>query len=34
MTTCSGGTSTGLFSSMNLGEHVGDEPAAVAANRA
>lgn len=34
MTTCSGGTSTGLFSSMNLGEHVGDDPAAVAANRA
>ncbi len=34
MTTCSGGISTGLFSSMNLGEHVGDEPAAVAANRA
>jgi len=34
MTTCSGGTSTGLFSSMNLGAHVGDEPAAVAANRA
>ena len=34
MTTCSGGISTGLFSSMNLGEHVGDDPAAVAANRA
>lgn len=28
------GTSTGEFSSLNLGDHVGDEPARVAANRA
>lgn len=34
MTTRSGGVSEGLFASMNLGDHVGDEPAAVAANRA
>lgn len=29
-----GGTSVGPFASMNLGDHVGDDPAAVAANRA
>lgn len=29
-----GGRSTGVFASLNLGAHVGDEPAAVAANRA
>lgn len=34
MTTVSGGVSHGLFASMNLGDHVGDDPAAVAANRA
>jgi YfiH family protein len=34
MTTVSGGLSQGLFASMNLGDHVGDDPAAVAANRA
>lgn len=34
VTTVCGGVSQGLFSSMNLGEHVGDAPAAVAANRA
>ena len=32
-TTRSGGVSTGLFESMNLGEHVGDDPACVAVNR-
>jgi YfiH family protein len=32
-TTRSGGVSTGLFESMNLGDHVGDDPACVAANR-
>ncbi len=32
-TTRSGGVSAGLFESMNLGEHVGDDPACVAANR-
>jgi len=32
--TRAGGTSTGEFSSLNLGDHVGDEPACVAANRA
>lgn len=32
-TTRSGGVSAGLFESMNLGDHVGDEPACVAANR-
>jgi YfiH family protein len=32
-TTGSGGVSTGLFESMNLGDHVGDDPACVAANR-
>jgi YfiH family protein len=30
----SGGTSVGPFASLNLGDHVGDDPAAVAANRA
>jgi YfiH family protein len=34
MTTCAGGVSKGLFGRMNLGDHVGDEQAAVAANRA
>lgn len=34
MTTCAGGVSQGLFGRMNLGEHVGDDQAAVAANRA
>ena len=29
-----GGTSTGAFSSLNLSDHVGDDPACVAANRA
>ena len=29
-----GGTSTGAFASLNLGEHVGDDPGAVARNRA
>ena len=29
-----GGTSAGRYASFNLGDHVGDEPAAVAANRA
>ncbi|MGB5735762.1 MAG: peptidoglycan editing factor PgeF [Thiohalocapsa sp.] len=29
-----GGLSAGAFSSLNLGDHVGDEPARVAANRA
>ena len=33
-TTQAGGFSTGLFASMNLGDHVGDVPAAVALNRA
>jgi purine-nucleoside/S-methyl-5'-thioadenosine phosphorylase / adenosine deaminase len=32
-TTRSGGVSAGPFHSLNLGDHVGDEPAAVAANR-
>ncbi|MBK1720993.1 peptidoglycan editing factor PgeF [Thiocystis violacea] len=32
-TTRSGGLSTGPFASMNLGDHVGDDPGAVAANR-
>ena len=35
--TCStraGGVSTGSFQGLNLGAHVGDDPAAVAANRA
>lgn len=33
VTTRSGGVSDGVFSSLNLGDHVGDDPAAVAANR-
>jgi len=33
ITTRSGGTSTGSYSSMNLGESVGDNPASVHANR-
>ena len=33
VTTRSGGLSRGVFSSLNLGDHVGDDPAAVAANR-
>ncbi len=33
-TTRAGGRSGGVFSSMNLGDHVGDEAACVAANRA
>lgn len=32
-TTRPGGVSTGAFASLNLGDHVGDAPAAVAANR-
>ena len=32
-TTRSGGVSKGAFASLNLGDHVGDDPAAVAANR-
>jgi YfiH family protein len=32
-TTRRGGVSVGVFASLNLGEHVGDDPAAVAANR-
>ena len=32
-TTRAGGVSTGRYASFNLGDHVGDEPAAVAANR-
>ena len=32
-TTRAGGVSSGLFASMNLGDHVGDEPTCVAANR-
>lgn len=31
--TRAGGVSSGLFESMNLGDHVGDDPAAVAQNR-
>ena len=34
LTTRAGGQSTGPFASFNLGGHVGDDPAAVAANRA
>ncbi len=30
----SGGVSTGAFASLNLGDHVGDDPGAVTANRA
>lgn len=33
-TTRRGGTSTGPYASLNLGEHVGDDPRTVAANRA
>src|SRR5690349_18242480 len=33
-TTRSGGVSVGVYASLNLGEHVGDDPMAVAANRA
>ncbi|HQU87070.1 MAG TPA: peptidoglycan editing factor PgeF [Denitromonas sp.] len=33
MTTRAGGVSTGCFSSLNLGDHVGDDPLAVARNR-
>ncbi|MGB5623106.1 MAG: laccase domain-containing protein, partial [Gammaproteobacteria bacterium] len=33
-TTRLGGVSTGPYASFNLGRHVGDEPAAVSANRA
>lgn len=33
-TTRRGGVSQGVFASLNLGDHVGDDPAAVAANRA
>ncbi|HEV2110974.1 MAG TPA: peptidoglycan editing factor PgeF [Gammaproteobacteria bacterium] len=32
-TTRDGGVSTGVYASLNLGQHVGDEPAAVAENR-
>jgi polyphenol oxidase len=32
-TTRAGGVSTGPYASLNLGDHVGDEPAAVAENR-
>ena len=32
-TTRAGGTSTGPFAALNLGDHVGDDPAAVAENR-
>ena len=34
MTTRSGGVSQGVYSSFNLGDHVDDDPVAVAANRA
>ncbi|TVO55349.1 peptidoglycan editing factor PgeF [Denitromonas halophila] len=33
MTTRAGGVSAGCFSSLNLGDHVGDDPLAVAENR-
>ena len=33
MTLRTGGVSTGPYASLNLGDHVGDEPAAVAENR-
>ncbi len=33
VTTRNGGVSQGVFSSLNLGAHVGDDPSAVAANR-
>jgi YfiH family protein len=34
ITTRRGGVSGGVFASLNLGDHVGDDPASVAANRA
>ena len=34
VTTRHGGTSQGVYSSLNLGTHVGDDPGAVASNRA
>src|SRR5256885_1172215 len=34
LTTREGGVSRGPYASFNLGDHVGDDPAAVAANRA
>ncbi len=34
VTTRTGGVSSGVFASLNLGDHVGDAPEAVAANRA
>jgi polyphenol oxidase len=34
ITTRNGGSSRGVFASLNLGDHVGDAPAAVASNRA
>lgn len=34
VTTRAGGVSVGAYASLNLGDHVGDDPAAVAANRA
>lgn len=34
VTTRAGGVSVGPYASLNLGDHVGDDPAAVAANRA
>ena len=33
LTSRAGGTSTGAYGHLNLGDHVGDDPAAVAANR-
>jgi copper oxidase (laccase) domain-containing protein len=33
-TTRDGGVSTGAYASLNLGDHVGDAPAAVLTNRA
>ena len=33
VTTRHGGVSTGAYGSLNLGVHVGDDPAAVAENR-
>ncbi|MGH8459351.1 MAG: laccase domain-containing protein, partial [Nevskiales bacterium] len=32
-TTRPGGVSTGAYASLNLGDHVGDSPSAVASNR-